>query len=79
MRPLQARADGDARQQVTWLTVRVRSEARRLPAAREVRRTVGPSCVYVHGGGFARGDKRAGENIAAYFAPARLCVGVTIN
>ena len=37
-----------------------------------------PIVVYVHGGGFARGDKRSGENIAAYFARHGM-LGVTIN
>jgi triacylglycerol lipase len=37
-----------------------------------------PTVIYVHGGGFARGDKQGGENIAAYFARHGL-LGVTVN
>ena len=37
-----------------------------------------PIVVFVHGGGFRIGDKRGGENIAAYFARHGM-LGVTIN
>jgi acetyl esterase/lipase len=44
------------------------------------RKSGGPSpiVVFVHGGGFARGDKRGGENVAAYFARHGM-LGVTMN
>ena len=37
-----------------------------------------PIVIFVHGGGFTRGDKQGGENIAAYLARHGL-LGITIN
>lgn len=37
-----------------------------------------PIVVFVHGGRFSRGDKRFGENVAAYFARHGM-LGVTMN
>ena len=77
MRPLQAPRDGPALSK----DVAYGPDPQQKMDIYEPQESASPAApivIFVHGGGFARGDKGGGENIAAYLARHGL-LGVTMN